>query len=109
MSLRCFALSKKTAKLIKESGNEYVLQVKKNQKKLLEQITLNCNVSTALSADETVEQNRGRDETRRVWVYDDLCGIDITEWVGIKQLVKVERVTYTHKKILPSVDVSYYI
>ena len=102
-------MPKKTAKLIKKSGNEYVLQVKKNQKKLLEQIILNCNVSTALSTDETVEQNRGRDETRRVWVYDDLYGIDTTEWIGIKQLVKVERVTYTQKKTLPSIDTSYYI
>jgi len=100
---------KKPVKLIKQSGNEYVLQVKKNQKRLLEQITLNCNVSTAISADETIEQNRGRDETRRVWVYTDLYDIDETQWVGIKQLVKVERVTFTHKKILPSIDVSYYI
>jgi len=95
-------LPKKTLKLIKQSGNEYVLQVKKNQKKLLEQIMLSCNVSTALSTDETVEQNRGRDETRRVWVYDDLYGIDTSEWTGIRQLVKVERVTYTQKKTLPS-------
>ena len=102
-------MPKKTARLIKQSGNEYVLQVKKNQKKLLEQIILNCNVSTALSTDEAVEQNRGRDETRRVWVYDDLYGIDTTEWIGIKQLVKVERVTYTQKKTLPSIDTSYYI
>ena len=102
-------MSKKTAKLIKQSGNEYVLQVKKNQKMLLEQITLNCNVSTALSTDETIEQNRGRDETRRVFVYDDLYGIDTSQWIGIKQLVKVERVTYTQKKTLPSVDTSYYI
>jgi len=45
------------------------------QKKLLEQIILNCNVSTALSTDETVEQNRGRNETRRVWVYDELYAL----------------------------------
>lgn len=102
-------MSKKTAKLIKKSGNEYVLQVKKNQKRLLEQVVLNCSVSTAISTNETIEQNRGRDETRRVWVYSDLYGIDITQWFGIKQIVKVERVTFSNKKILPSVDISYHI
>jgi len=29
----------------------------------------------ALSTDETVEQNRGRNETRRVWVYDELYAL----------------------------------
>jgi predicted transposase YbfD/YdcC len=102
-------LPKKTAEIIKQSGNEYVLQVKNNQKKLLEQIILNSNVSEAISLDETVEQNRGRDETRRVFGYDDLYGIDMEQWIGIKEIVKVERVTYTNNKDLPSLDTSYYI
>jgi predicted transposase YbfD/YdcC len=102
-------LPKKTAEIIKHSGNEYVLQVKSNQKKLLEQITLNSNVSEAISIDETVEQNRGRDETRRVFVYDDLYGIDMEQWIGIKEIIKVERVTYTNNRDLPSLDTSYYI
>jgi len=102
-------LPKKTAEAIKQSGNEYVLQVKGNQKNLLEQIILNCNVSPAISTDETIEQNRGRDETRRVSVYDDLYGIDTDDWIGIKQIVKIERVTYTSKKELPSLDTSYFI
>lgn len=102
-------MPKKTAELIKQSGNEYVLQVKGNQKKLLEQIILNSNVSEAISYDETVEQNRGRDETRRVFVYDDLYDIDIEQWIGIKEIVKVERVTYTINRDLPSIDTSYYI
>jgi predicted transposase YbfD/YdcC len=38
-----------------------------------------------------------------------LYGIDITQWIGIKQIVKVERVTYTNKKDLPSLDISYFI
>ena len=101
-------MPKKTAEIIKQSGNEYVLQVKSNQKKLLEQITLNSNVSEAISIDETVEQNRGRDETRRVFVYDDLYGIDMEQWIGIKEIVKVERVTYTNNRDLPSLDTSYY-
>jgi len=102
-------LPKKTAALIKQSGNDYVLQVKANQKKLLEQMILNSNVSKAISTDETIEQNRGRDETRRVFVYNDLYGIETEEWIGIKEIVKVERVTYTNHRDLPSLDTSYYI
>jgi len=86
-------LSKKTAALIKQSGNKYVLQVKNNQKKLLEQITLNSNVSEAISTDETVEQNRGRDETRRVFVYDDLYVVDSEQWISIQEIIKVESMT----------------
>jgi predicted transposase YbfD/YdcC len=102
-------LPKKTAEAIKQSGNEYVLQVKNNQKTLLEQITFNCCVSEPISTNETVEQNRGRDETRKAFVYDDLYGIDKEQWIGIKEIVRVERVTYTNKKDLPSIDTSYYI
>lgn len=42
-------------------------------------------------------------------MYDDLYGIDTVQWIGIKQLIKVVRVTYTNNKILPSLDTSYYI
>ncbi len=82
---------------------------KRTKKKLLEQITLNANVSDAISKDVTVEQNRGRDETRRVFVYNDLYDIDTSQWEGIKEIIKVERVTYTNHKTLPSLDTSYYI
>jgi len=66
-------------------------------------------VSDPVSADITIEQNRGRDETREVTVYNDLYGIDEAQWIGIKEIVKVKRTTYTLKKELPSLDVSYYI
>lgn len=42
-------------------------------------------------------------------MYDDLYGIETSQWVGVKQIVKVERVTFTHKKDLPSLDTSYFI
>ena len=84
-------------------------KLKRTKKKLLEQIIFNCNVSKPISTHETVEQNRGRDETRRVFVYDDLYGIDTSAWIGVQQIVKVERITYTNKKELPSLDSSYFI
>ena len=42
-------------------------------------------------------------------VYDDLYGIDTQQWTGIREIVKVKRTTYTLKKELPSVDISYHI
>jgi len=44
-----------------------------------------------------------------VTVFDDLYGIDQTQWSGIQEIVKVERTTYTLKKESPSIDISYYI
>ena len=42
-------------------------------------------------------------------VYDDLYGIDTTQWIGIKEIVKVERTIYIKNKETPSIDTSYYI
>jgi hypothetical protein len=56
-----------------------------------------------------MEINRGRDERREVTVFDDLYGIDKTQWYGIKEIIKVERTIYLPKKESQSIDVSYYL
>ena len=56
-----------------------------------------------------MEINRGRDERREVSVYNDLYGIDTSQWVGIKEVIKVERTVYQPNKETPSIDTSYYI
>ena len=42
-------------------------------------------------------------------VYDDLYGIDTTQWIGIKEIIKVERTVHMPNKDEPSIDTSYYI
>jgi predicted transposase YbfD/YdcC len=53
-----------------ESGNEYVLQVKGNQPKLLKAIKETLRNSRAVDIDYSLEKNRGRDEHREVHVFE---------------------------------------
>jgi hypothetical protein len=73
-------LSKKTTELIVNSGNDYVIAVKANQKSLYQQIRLNTEQSTPISTDTTTERTRDRVTSRTVEVFDNLIGISL-EWV----------------------------
>ncbi len=74
-----------------ESGNEYVLQVKGNQKKLLS--TIKQIVETRLPEDKdyTLEKNRSRIEERAVYTYsiENSDKIKI-EWQGVKNIILVK-------------------
>ncbi len=99
-------MSKKTTELIVNSGNDYVIAVKANQKSLYQQIRLNTEQSTPISTDTTIERTRDRVTSRTVEVFDNLIGISL-EWVGLKTLVKVQR-TGTRKGKLYQ-QTAYYI
>ena len=98
----------KTVETIVESGNDYVIGVKGNQPKLLEQLKKNTEEEKGLvDTDELKEKNRGRYEERTCRVYDNLEGIDTEKWSGLKSLIKVERmVTIKEKKTL---EIAYFI
>ena len=84
-------MSKKTLETIVNSGNHYIVQVKANQKTLFEQIQLNTSEKNSyvnFFVEETRE--RGRIETRKIFLYKDLNGIS-EEWVGLRRLIRVER------------------
>jgi predicted transposase YbfD/YdcC len=82
---------KKTSEVIINSGNDYVLGVKGNQPKLLEQIKhVTSNRDQISSSYIEMEINRGRTELRCVSVSDCIENIS-KEWVGLKQLISVYR------------------
>lgn len=83
---------KKTTEVIINSGNDYVIGVKMNQKKLHEQIQkiTNNNENISSSCIE-MEINRGRTELRHVSVSDRIETIS-DEWIGLKQAVIVHRI-----------------
>lgn len=84
-------MSKKTVSAIISSGNDYIIQVKGNQKNLYRQICLNTDQDKqAVSIWETKETKRGRQECRKVFVYKNIEGIS-AEWEGLKRLIRVER------------------
>jgi predicted transposase YbfD/YdcC len=89
-----------------ETGNDYVIAVKSNQKRLYEQIQLNTEQATPLSVDITTERRSDRLTTRTVYVFDDLTDIN-SEWVGLACLLKVERQGTRAGK--PYHQIAYYI
>lgn len=84
-------MSKKTCKLIIDSGNDYVIAVKDNQPKLHSHIQNVADIKIPASRDVSIERTRDRVTQRTVSVFHNLIGID-PEWSGIKSLIKVERV-----------------
>lgn len=83
-------MPKKTVVQIKQSGNEYCIQVKGNQPKLKAQIEKNISNNEPLDSYSQQEKNRGRLENRVVKIYDDLSGIS-EEWIGLQRLVSIHR------------------
>lgn len=100
-------MPKKTTLAIIESGNDYIIQVKKNQPKLYEQIEINtCDDADAVSVSEEITQKRGRIENRKTLVFSNLTDIS-TEWIGLKRLIRVERIVISKKRT--SHETSVYI
>ncbi|EDX77277.1 Transposase, IS4 family protein [Coleofasciculus chthonoplastes PCC 7420] len=99
-------MPKKTVQLIIEGGNDYVIAVKGNQKRLHEQIKLTTEQRLPVSLDITTERRSDRITTRSVSVFDDLSGISY-DWEGLQRLVKVERFGTRAGK--PYHQIVYYI
>ena len=65
----CFALSKKTISTIINSGNDYLVVVKKNQKTLHQQIESHLNSTTPTLEFQQTETTRNRLTNRIVKVF----------------------------------------
>jgi len=103
---------------VKKSGNEAILQVKGNQKKLLENCQNTAKKIKITNKYITKEKSRNRVETRKVEIYNDSLKYftkDIKEQWGkyIKTIIKVERTrkefNTKDKKWIRSFEQSYYI
>ena len=98
---------KKTLETIVKSKNDYIVQVKGNQKNLFNQIKKNIALGKYLM-DTYQEQSseRGRDELRITKVYKNIEGIS-PEWSGIKRVIETTR--YVKKKGEESTEIAYHI
>ena len=57
-----------------------------------------------------MEPNRDRFETREVFVFTDLYGIDKDKWDSVQEIIKVVRTTHQKGNPKdPSIDTSYFI
>ncbi len=112
------ALSKKTLKSVKKSGNEAIIQVKGNQKKLLEGCEQVVDKSKK-SNDQYTSKDKGRNriETRKVETFTSLKYLPKQTKEGwgkyLKMIIKVTRkrkeFNTKEKRWDKSCEVSYYI
>lgn len=85
-------MPKKTAQQIVASGNHYLLQVKKNQKSLWQEIETVQNEQQAVSVYESQERNRGRQEQRKLRVFLVENELKKQQWAGLSVYAVMERV-----------------
>ncbi|MBD2078268.1 ISAs1 family transposase [Phormidium sp. FACHB-592] len=86
--MRC--IPKKTVEQILDSGNDFLITVKKNQPKLYEHLQTKFEQGNVQSVDDQTEQVRDRITQRTVNVLaaDDELNV---AWLGVQSFVRVER------------------
>lgn len=100
-------MPKKTTEVIIQSGNDYVIGVKLNQKGLYKQIEQVMSDKEQVSSSYiAIEMNRGRAELRHIVVSDQVKKVS-KDWVGLKQLVSVHRIV--NNKGQRREDFAYFI
>ena len=72
-------------------GNDYVIQVKGNQKKLKDSIQEYTVKNDSDDRYYKKEKNRGRIENRETKVYKNVRGSEFTKWKGIRDIIVVHR------------------
>ena len=100
MTTDAMGCQKEIAKKIIESGNDYVLQLKKNQKSLLEQIKAYHHMllrkkfeDVIYSEYETIEKSHGRIEIRKYTQFELTAWVDgIDNWSKLTTGIHVERI-----------------
>ena len=104
----------KTLKAAKETGNDAIVQVKANQKILLNDCEKTAETKQASdSYKEPADKARNRVESRKVEVYEDVILSDNEKWENVEVIIKVEREreffdTKT-KQWKTSDEISYYV
>lgn len=77
--------------MIIRSGNNYLIQAKRNQQLLYKQIQINTmDDAKCIDSHQEVTRSRGRLETRNVFVYKDITDIS-DQWTALARLIRVER------------------
>ena len=75
------------------SGNDYLIQVKGNQKKLANAIKENVQVSERVDIQCTKDKVRGRDEYREYHIYQGMQRGVFSLWQGLYTIILVRRIS----------------
>ena len=100
-------MPKKTVATIIDSGNDYLIGVKKNQPTLYKQIE--AYMSDPVNRDSWysyTENNKGRIESRTITVSSNINDIS-EQWKGLQQIISIERLTKRNGKMTKEID--YFI
>lgn len=87
-------MSKKTVELIVDSHNDYLIEVKGNQKTLLNTLKQIVSENEPIDTYLTREKNRGRTENRYHEIYTTISAIP-NEWKAVQRIIYVHR--YGHR------------
>jgi predicted transposase YbfD/YdcC len=97
---------KKTISEIISTNNDYIFQVKANQKNLYKELKKIAEINQPLSCDVELDVSHGRKILRKVSVFEK-TGSKTNNWEELKSVIKVERSGERGNK--PYEEVAYYI
>jgi predicted transposase YbfD/YdcC len=108
---------KKTVDAIINSGNHYVLQIKKNQWKLYHYIRNHCATNPAIETYQITEKTHGRHTTWRVKIYEIEDLVLQKTWTNLRRFILVEKTvvqkgkanTTQAKQVITTESISYRI
>lgn len=105
-SLDALHCQKKTVESIVDSGNDYLIQVKRNQLSLHGAIEAHSEISPPVQVHQSHEQCRTRITTRQIEVFEPPPDLD-PDWQGVGCVIRVKRFGTRGSK--PYHSLSYYI
>ena len=99
-------MPKKTLKNIIESGNDYLVKVKKNQPKLYKAIESTSAQQNPIQTLNDCEKTRNRNSCRKIEIFEPPEKLD-SAWVGVGCVIKVERSGFRGDR--PYQNIGYYL
>ena len=110
VTIDAMGCQKEIASKIREQKADYILQVKGNQKTLLEEVHNVFDITKIGSIDQHQDFGHGRIESRTCSVITDLAFLDEkVNWKDLKSIARLERKTFYKKSNKESIETSYYI
>jgi predicted transposase YbfD/YdcC len=107
ITLDALHCQKASLALIKDTNNDYLVPVKKNQKNLVKHIETVCQSQSPQSSHTEFDKSHGRTITRQVSVFNNVPNDKLKGWPQINSLIKVERTGYRGAKMYK--QTMYYI
>jgi len=111
----CFTYSKKTLDVCKNSNNEAIIQVKKNQETFYKDCEFSCSKLKAIDVYESFDRGHNRIEKRKVELFKGayFSTIDFDKWRSIEIIIRLTR----HRSVFNtktrcydrSIEICYYV